>query len=312
MTDEHFLQTILADPDNDGPRLIYADWLEERGDQRGEFIRVQCELAKGPANYARYGELKSREQALLQHHEHEWIEASIKRLVNSYEFQRGLPTFVELRAKQFSHFPRVASMLPVHHLRIKGPFQNRKPSTQTIAATPSLARLTSLELTDGYYYLGPQEVASLVASPHLRRLETLILARNAVGAEGLIEIASTPNLPSLRSLALWCYGVNPQDFVGDVGAQSLAQSSLLPQLTQLSLRANRITSAGCQALATTPAIANLTNLDLSHNPIEEDGIEALALSSYLGECALDLSGIRINWQMRDLLRDRFGHRVIVA
>jgi uncharacterized protein (TIGR02996 family) len=41
---EPFLKAILADPLNDGPRLVYADWLDERGDPRGEFIRVQCEL----------------------------------------------------------------------------------------------------------------------------------------------------------------------------------------------------------------------------------------------------------------------------
>jgi uncharacterized protein (TIGR02996 family) len=26
---------IREDPDDDGPRLAYADWLEERGDPRG-------------------------------------------------------------------------------------------------------------------------------------------------------------------------------------------------------------------------------------------------------------------------------------
>jgi uncharacterized protein (TIGR02996 family) len=31
------LQAVLASPDDDTPRLVYADWLEERGDPRGEF-----------------------------------------------------------------------------------------------------------------------------------------------------------------------------------------------------------------------------------------------------------------------------------
>lgn len=30
-----FLQAVLDDFDSDGPRLMYADWLEERGDPRG-------------------------------------------------------------------------------------------------------------------------------------------------------------------------------------------------------------------------------------------------------------------------------------
>lgn len=42
-----FIRTILDSPDDDGPRLVYADWLEECGEtDRAEFIRVQCELAK--------------------------------------------------------------------------------------------------------------------------------------------------------------------------------------------------------------------------------------------------------------------------
>jgi uncharacterized protein (TIGR02996 family) len=40
---EAFLKAIQEQPEDDGPRLMYADWLEERGDPRGEFIRVQCQ-----------------------------------------------------------------------------------------------------------------------------------------------------------------------------------------------------------------------------------------------------------------------------
>lgn len=42
-----FLRSICEHPDDDAPRLIFADWLEERGQRdRAEFIRIQCELAK--------------------------------------------------------------------------------------------------------------------------------------------------------------------------------------------------------------------------------------------------------------------------
>ena len=40
------LRAVIASPNDDLPRLIYADYLEERGqNKRAEFIRVQCELA---------------------------------------------------------------------------------------------------------------------------------------------------------------------------------------------------------------------------------------------------------------------------
>ena len=46
-TGEGLLRAILEEPGDDALRLIYADWLEDHGDAaRGEFIRVQCELAK--------------------------------------------------------------------------------------------------------------------------------------------------------------------------------------------------------------------------------------------------------------------------
>jgi len=32
LSDISFLRTILAHPDDDGPRLVFADWLEERGE----------------------------------------------------------------------------------------------------------------------------------------------------------------------------------------------------------------------------------------------------------------------------------------
>lgn len=43
--EESLIQGILASPNNDDLRLIYADWLEERGDPRGEFLRLEAELA---------------------------------------------------------------------------------------------------------------------------------------------------------------------------------------------------------------------------------------------------------------------------
>src|SRR5438045_2915665 len=41
-----FLQAILEHPDDEGTRLVFADWLEERGDPLGEYLRNQCRLAK--------------------------------------------------------------------------------------------------------------------------------------------------------------------------------------------------------------------------------------------------------------------------
>ena len=64
MKGEDFLAAILEAPDDDAPRLVYADWLDEHGQpERAEFIRVQCELARrdDPA-------LRRREAELLAAH----------------------------------------------------------------------------------------------------------------------------------------------------------------------------------------------------------------------------------------------------
>lgn len=51
---EAFLAAICAEPLEDSPRLIFADFLELNGDGvRGEFIRIQCELAKYPVRGGR-------------------------------------------------------------------------------------------------------------------------------------------------------------------------------------------------------------------------------------------------------------------
>jgi len=49
MSDEGaFIRVILADPSDPSPRLVYADWLEERGDPesacRAEYLRIECQL----------------------------------------------------------------------------------------------------------------------------------------------------------------------------------------------------------------------------------------------------------------------------
>jgi uncharacterized protein (TIGR02996 family) len=54
-------------PDQDGPRLVLADWLEESGhSDRAEFVRLQLWLAPGAAlDAGERAELESRCQGLV-------------------------------------------------------------------------------------------------------------------------------------------------------------------------------------------------------------------------------------------------------
>jgi uncharacterized protein (TIGR02996 family) len=70
---EAFVQSIREAPDDDVPRLIYADWLEDNGEpERAEFIRFQCALARGGLAEAERAALARRERALLETHKGPW------------------------------------------------------------------------------------------------------------------------------------------------------------------------------------------------------------------------------------------------
>src|SRR5262245_34507322 len=55
-THSEFLQAAQATPDEDTPRLIYADWLEEQGDPYKDFIRLQCDMDAGFVGISRASE----------------------------------------------------------------------------------------------------------------------------------------------------------------------------------------------------------------------------------------------------------------
>jgi uncharacterized protein (TIGR02996 family) len=65
--DDSFVAALSATPDDDALRLVYADWLEERGDARAEYLRLSCALATLPrrptkkrkACEARFAELRA-------------------------------------------------------------------------------------------------------------------------------------------------------------------------------------------------------------------------------------------------------------
>lgn len=51
-TDDELLAAVYAAPDDDGPRMVFADALLERGDLRGELIQLQLQRARGEGTAA--------------------------------------------------------------------------------------------------------------------------------------------------------------------------------------------------------------------------------------------------------------------
>src|SRR5437763_6998841 len=86
------LAAVLDAPDDDAPRLVYADWLDENGQpERAEFIRVQLAQEGEPAHSPRWRELEKRSRALLMGNRRKWGPAP-DGLARDPEFRRG---FVE-------------------------------------------------------------------------------------------------------------------------------------------------------------------------------------------------------------------------
>src|SRR5690348_667092 len=117
--DEAFLQDVLAHPDDDTPRLVYADWLDEHGDpDRAEFIRLQIELARMEEWDARWPDLKRREKQLLAAHARKWGEG-IGRKVYGHEFRRGFLEVAELTPKVFlANAEELFRRFPLRCLRV--------------------------------------------------------------------------------------------------------------------------------------------------------------------------------------------------
>src|SRR3954453_18261421 len=91
MSHPAFLRGIGGEPDDDTPRLVYADWLDEHGEaDRAEFIRVQCELARWVPDLGRRGSLKARASELLAAHRQEWL-GGLTAFCRAWSFERGLP-----------------------------------------------------------------------------------------------------------------------------------------------------------------------------------------------------------------------------
>jgi uncharacterized protein (TIGR02996 family) len=306
---EALLADILANPDDDAPRLVYADWLDEHGGEaeqaRAEFIRVQCEAAGNP-NPARRAYLKQREQALLKEHGAAWWTEVPAWARKDAEFRRGFIAGVSVTLRAFlDGLGSLHRYAPVQRatlgnvedgllvtlstrpglaflraIRLEyGPFS--PAGARALTHSPHAAGLAELDAT--LEIDGPGVADALVTSPPLGRLERLTLRGGPLGAAGARHLAAG-GLPALRQLRL--FGTK----VGNAGTRALAESPHRAELTHLELWANEVGDEGAIALANSPHLHNLRELHLGLNwHITDTGIAALAAVSSLARLeSLDL------------------------
>lgn len=178
--DLELLQTIIQDPDDDTPRLIYADWLEEHGNQaRAEFIRAQCESARlfrSGTNLERAFALRAQYTELLRRHEKEWV-GEFPNKATSWTFERGFIEYVAVDAANFlKHAESMFANTPLRRLYLS----NVGDNLLQIVACPYLAQLSHLYLSR----LGQADVTPLVRCPYLKDIAYLELWNHGIPTSG--------------------------------------------------------------------------------------------------------------------------------
>ncbi len=286
-----FLQTILLNPEDDTPRLIFADWLDDHDQpERAEFIRAQIELVSLPKGCPRWETLTERETYLLAEHGADW-RAPLRALgVTKAEFRRGVVEAVQIKdAPSMAQVRGVLEAAPVRSLRL---CKMEAGIVEELARMPEAARLRDLYV-HSWRRIGPRGARAVAESPHFTGLTTLAIMQGGIELEGTLALATSPNLRSLSELTLHCCDLR------DDSAFALAESPLLPQLRVLNLGWNQLEIPGVSALVASPSCSGLERLDLEDNSLSgPEAARRIAEAPHLsrlkdlnlGQCRLGVEG----------------------
>jgi uncharacterized protein (TIGR02996 family) len=250
---------IRAHSEEDTPRLVYADWLQEHGDEtRAEFIRVQCNLARLPSDLRKARKqralLLKREGELLKAHKKRWSTALCRALAGTspaesqqvwlarLTYWRGFIRMLDLDLPAAVRL--IASGLelePVHFLAISR-IQPAESYPDALVAEIALWKagswVTGLRL-DG---ATDDDVSSFVIGGQLTNLRELAFMLGSVSDTAVALLANSPLLESVDFLRL------NANLIGDDGALALARSPHLPRIRYLCLYSNSIGPKGRRAL----------------------------------------------------------------
>ena len=335
---EAFLAAIAAAPDEDTPRLVYADWLDENGTEddraRAALIRAQCRMEVLPVESKERKKLVREVRVILNKHYTTWT-AGLRdaHLGKDWTFRRG---FIDgLTISPTAYIQRGEDLFRLAPTLRSVKFPNAANETTELAASPFLARLASVDLalmcTCGWCSID-EELRDLFKSKHATNLKCLNVSHDRIDAEGAAALARSKVLANLAELDL---SANPLSSDGAValakskhfvkltalnlantalyssGAEALAKAKNLPALARLNLSGNQIRASGVVALVAAPFFSQLTHLDLSKNRITEAGARALAGVEETKLERLDLRGCNLTARATALLKKKFGKIVNV-
>jgi len=191
---ERLLAAIYADPARDEPRLVYADWLLDRGDPRGELIVLQCDRAR------RGDETPSaRERELLEANRHLWAGGLRDTIFPSEAvFTRGFLSSVWLSSWPNDATVGDPSWSTVEHMTCRSP-DPLGPRFDRLLVDAPLRSLVAVKQLSTY-----DAIAVASARPSASHAwTTLGLAATMARGPSLAEALSALELPSLRRFELW-------------------------------------------------------------------------------------------------------------
>lgn len=204
MTDgEALRRAIVADPDDDTPRLIYADWLDENNrPDRAAFIRHQIEAARAEPDSPRARDAARRAAELLDANNAVWSR-HVRTKVVRVDYVRGFIGHATIDAGRFAEVaPQLFAAEPVQSVGLIRFWPDlSRPLTEDFAA-PEMERVRDLSLPAGAQGVTEDELNALSASPRLARLESLTLRGNGPVPAWLSRTLTGKALPNLTGLTL--------------------------------------------------------------------------------------------------------------
>lgn len=267
------MRAILeADADDHDARLVYADFLQQRGDPRGELVAMQIRAAREMTD-----ELWRAERALLDDHEKQWL-GPWYGVARQWNFRLGflhdlevrLDAFVEMAAiihaveplsdhlmhvrslhllpsesgsyeAELDKLGELASAIPLRIETLTIEHELDHAAAARYAAAPMLATVKTLRLKE--VARGWQSFDLLWASPQLRRLETLVFVEASMTAPEALALSRAPLYSQVRRLEIvdrderttWA---PVDDTLRTAGAVALVAAN--PRLTRLRFEGLRI------------------------------------------------------------------------
>jgi uncharacterized protein (TIGR02996 family) len=265
------LHACKEEPEEDAPRLVLSDWLEEQGETiRAQLIRLQCRAARMSHRERQHQRTEQRIKALVRKCE-AWLHPLREAGLAVTVFRGLLDVATVLDVSNQAEVRRLADTEVWAWVESVGVNGVRWGLPGLRRWLPDLLRETG-RLTLSGIILGEAE-AAVLAEADLPLLRELHMRPHGVAEAALGQLGRGSIAHRLRTLSLQSLSMERSRLAPD-GAASLAAGSW-DELRHLDLRGNRIGDAGAEALAGAEWISRLSFLDVHTNEIGPRGIRAL-------------------------------------